>query len=1063
MTDRSSTRPAPTDRVTAVLGPTNTGKTHYAVTRMLAHETGIIGLPLRLLAREIYDRVVEEKGASKVALLTGEEKIAPEEACYFICTVESMPVDKQVDFLAVDEIQLCTDPSRGHIFTERMLHARGTHETLLLGAETMRGLIKQLLGDIEFVTRTRFSELKYAGPKKISRLPRRSAIVAFSTDAVYSIAELIRRQRGGAAVVMGALSPRTRNAQVELYQSGEVDFLVATDAIGMGLNMDVDHVAFASRQKFDGRNMRALRANEIGQIAGRAGRYTTDGTFGTTGDAGAFEPDLIEQIETHRFDPVRAAQWRNSELDFASIEALTSSLEQNPDTKTLMRTRSATDLLTLSRLSGESDVKDLAANADAVQRLWQICQIPDFRNISPEEHAQLLLSIFRTLNENADRLPDEFMEGQIGRLDRTDGDIDALAARIANIRTWTFVSNRAGWLNDARQWQDRTREVEDKLSDALHEALTKRFIDRRTSVLMKRLYQDESLSAEINNDGEVTIEGEFVGKLDGFRFVPDPRARGLDAKMVRQAADKAVRAMMAARAEALLQAPDTAFRLSDHGRIWWEGHPIARAEKGSDTLSPGLTVIADDLLDITYKARVEKHLTRWLGDHIDRILAPLIALRNAATAKVPTPAAEEPKAKETKSDEPKPAAPKTEAPKSEEGTDTPEAEKTPALKPNDPRAKPAVSAAPAVIGGAVPLLGLARGIGFQLVENFGVLDRRAHVAEIRALEQSDRAQLRRFGLRFGEFSLFIPSMLKPSPAELLAILWGVHHERYSNEAHPSSSAPTPPAPGLCSVMRDKELPNDFYSAAGFKVCGQRAVRIDMLERLGGMIRDARSPDAAKKKADKAAAKPTSKIEVEVKKNRPKLDPKAAREDAVKAETAPEVKPEEATEASAPVEPAAVPVPADAETADAPVRKIPVGMFEATVEMMSIVGCSGEEFEGILRGLGYRTHTLRKEGEEDLVVWRSAPRHEGPRRKPHDKNAQQARQGRNGQNRSAEGRDGGKHQGNRKNNKGRPQKGKGQRGQGKPQNHQSRPPRREKKMDPDSPFAVLAALKDDMKS
>ena len=1075
---RPSTRPASTARVTAVLGPTNTGKTHYAVTRMLGHETGIIGLPLRLLAREIYDRVVEEKGVQHVALMTGEEKIGSADAAYTICTVESMPMDREVDFLAIDEIQLCTDPERGHVFTDRMLHARGTHETLLLGSETMRALLKQLLGDIDYLTRNRFSELKFAGSKKISRLPRRSAVVAFSTDAVYSIAELIRRQRGGAAVVMGALSPRTRNAQVELYQSGEVDFLVATDAIGMGLNMDVDHVAFASRQKFDGRNMRALRPNEAGQIAGRAGRYTTDGTFGTTGDAGEFDADMIEQIESHRFDPVRAAQWRNNDLDFASIDALTASLELNPGTKTLMRTRSATDLVTLGRLSSETDVAAIAADADAVQRLWQICQVPDFRNISPEEHAQLLLSIFRTLNDNGDRLSDDFMEGQIGRLDRTDGDIDALASRIANIRTWTFVSNRAGWLNDATQWQDRTREVENKLSDALHEALTKRFIDRRTSVLMKRLHQDEDLTAEIDNDGEVTIEGEFVGKLDGFRFVPDPRARGLDAKMVARAADKAVRAMMAARAETLLQAPATSFRLSDHGRIWWEGHPIARAEKGADTLSPRLVVISDELLDATYKARIEKHLTEWLGDHVDRILSPLIALRNSATAKIPTPAAEE-TIEETK--------PETETPATDDKPATEEA--TPKHKPNDPRAKPAAPAA--VIGGAIPLTGLARGIGFQLVENFGVLDRRKHAGEVRALEQDDRAQLRRFGVRFGEFSLFIPTMLKPSPAILLAILWGVHNERYATtEARPTKPAPTLPAPGLCSVMRDSDLPNEFYSAAGFRVCGQRAVRIDMLERLGGMIRDARSPDAAKISAAKADAKPVSKVEVEVKKHRAKIDPSktepaapAGEETApgIAIETANKAADEAATSDTPAEEIAAVPAEAPTETppAEAAKHKIPVGMFEASVDMMSIVGCSGDEFEGILRGLGYKTHTLRGEGLEDLVVWRSAPRHDGPRRKSHNKNNAQGRnQGQNrdgqnkagqnqgGQNRSSQGKpDGqgykGKGNGPRKGkgpNKG-PHKGKG----GKPQNFQSRPPRREKKADPDSPFAVLAALKDDLKS
>jgi len=909
----------------------------------------------------------------------------------------------------------------------------------------MRGLIKQLLGDVHVMTRSRFSELKHAGPKKVSRLPRRSAVVAFSTEAVYGLAELIRRQRGGAAVVMGALSPRTRNAQVALYQSGEVDFLVATDAIGMGLNMDVDHVAFASRQKFDGRNMRALRPHEVGQIAGRAGRYTADGTFGTTGDAGTFEPELIEQIEMHRFDPVRAAQWRSSDLSFSSIPALIDSLETAPSGKALMRARSSTDLVTLGRLVTEADVADTTASEDQVRRLWQICQIPDFRNISPEEHAQLLLSIFRTLKDNEDRLPDDFLEGQIARVDSTEGDIDALAQRIAHIRTWTFVTNRAGWLSDASAWQARTREVEDKLSDALHEALTQRFIDRRTSVLMKRLHQDEDLSAEIDNESEVTIEGEFVGRLHGFRFIADPRARGLDAKAVARAADKAVRAMMAARAEALLTAPDTAFRLTDHGRIWWEGHPIARLEKGNDTLSPRVIVISDDLLDTTYRDRIALRLSTWMENNVQRILAPLIALRDAATAKVPGNGTDESDAAESKPKEAVENLPAAEA-------------ITPALKPNDPRAKPA---APAVIGGAVPLTGLARGIGFQMVEHFGVLDRRMNAKNVRALEQTDRAQLRRFGVRFGEFSLFIPSMLKPSPAELLAILWGVHNERHTNEPHPEAPAPALPTPGLTSVVRDADLPDDFYNAAGFRVCGARAVRIDMLERLGQLIRDARTPDDAKPKPEKTESEPASKLQVEIKKKHTKVAA-AKSDDAAKVE-GPAAPAEEAQAEPAPAEPA----PAEAMASEPvvavapeenPKPKIPTGMFEASVDMMSIVGCSGDEFEGILRSLGYKTHTIRVEGSDDLGVWRNAPRqtrggkNRGPARgKPQQSQQGEARPGkgapRNGQSKG----------------KGGPRKGKPGGKDGGNRNFQSRPPRREKKADPDSPFAVLAALKDNLKS
>ncbi len=715
-----------------------------------------------------------------------------------------------------------------------------------------------------------------------------------------------------------------------------------------------------------------------------------------------------------------------------------------------MRSRSATDLLALQRLVAETDVASAAQGEAEVKRLWQICQIPDFRNISPEEHAQLLLSIFRTLKDNGDRLPDDFLEGQIKRVDRAEGDIDALAQRIAHVRTWTFVANRAGWIDDAAGWQARAREVEDRLSDALHEGLTQRFIDRRTSVLMKRLHQDEDLSAEINNEGEVTIEGEFVGRLHGFRFIADPRARGLDAKAVARAADKAVRAMMAARAENLLTAPDTAFRLTDHGRIWWEGHPVARLDKGGDTLSPRVVVISDDLLDVTYRDRIAAHLSKWMDDHIQRILTPLIALRDAATAKVPTA-------------EPAPEAERAEAP----ATEAAPTEAAPALahKPGDPRARQAT--APSVIGGAVPLTGLARGIGFQMVEHFGVLDRRQNAKDVRALEQGDRSQLRRFGVRFGEFSLYIPSMLKPSPAELLAILWGVHNERFPNDPHPEAPAPALPAPGLTSVPRDADLPAGFYSAAGFRVCGARAVRIDMLERLGQMIRDARSPDETKaKKADAAA---TSKVQVEVKKKHTKLtDAKAeaTKAEETKVEGDKEAVVEQAPEVTA--EPA--PAPETTEAVEAPTApeqaksKVPAGMFEASVDMMSIVGCSGDEFDGILRSLGYKTHTIRVEDGDDISVWRTMPRQPRGGRQRHQSQGQQGQgKGKPQQARQGEGR-GGPHQG-----KG-PRKGKGKGGPkggrkdgaGGKGNYQARPPRREKKADPDSPFAVLAALKDDLK-
>ena len=484
-------------KVFAVLGPTNTGKTHYAVERMLGHESGMIGFPLRLLAREVYDKVVELRGPKSVALITGEEKIIPDSPSYWVCTVEAMPVDRTVGFLAIDEIQLAQDPERGHTFTDRLLNARGSQETVFLGAATMRGLIRELVPDVQFMSRSRLSQLSYAGEKKVSRLPRRSAVVAFSSDQVYGLAELLRRQRGGAAVVMGALSPRTRNAQVALYQSGDVDFIVATDAIGMGLNMDIDHVAFAARRKFDGRGTRDLRANELGQIAGRAGRFMNDGTFGVTGECPPFESELIDQIENHRFDAVRSIQWRSSDLDFSSVDSLISSLETPPVGKGLMRPRAAVDLVALKMMATNREVLDKATTEALVRELWSVCQIPDFQQTMIDNHVRLLTNIFLHLMEGNGHLPEDWLAGHIERLDNCEGDIDTLSNRIAHIRTWTFVSNRAAWIERPDFWQDKARDIEDRLSDALHERLTQAFIDRRTSLLMKRLHQTDDLVADV--------------------------------------------------------------------------------------------------------------------------------------------------------------------------------------------------------------------------------------------------------------------------------------------------------------------------------------------------------------------------------------------------------------------------------------------------------------------------------------------------------------------------------------------------------------------------------------
>ena len=531
----SSSGPLRGRGVTAVLGPTNTGKTHLAIERLLAHDVGIIGLPLRLLAREVYDKIVDRIGANKVALITGEEKIKPPQPKYYVCTVEAMPLDLEADFVAIDEIQLAADGERGHVFTDRLFHARGLSETLLLGAATMRDAIRDLLPAANIVSRPRLSTLSYAGDKKITRLPRRAAIVAFSASDVYAIAEWVRRQRGGAAVVLGALSPRTRNAQVALYQNGDVDFVVATDAIGMGLNLDLDHVAFAGLRKFDGQVHRDLTAAELGQIAGRAGRHMNDGTFGVTGQVQPFESELIDRLENHSFDQVGMLQWRTRKLDFASIESLKDSLRDTPDHPRLIRSRMVDDVIALENVSRDAGVRELASGRAGVALLWEMCQIPDYRKISPASHAELVGTLYRFVMSDQGKIPADWFARQVALSDRTDGDLDTLSNRLSQIRTWTFVSHRSQWLDDPEHWQDRTRAIEDMLSDALHERLTHRFVDKRTSVLMRRLRDKEELMAEIGADGSILVEDHYVGRLDGFRFTPDTSGDGIHGRAARHA------------------------------------------------------------------------------------------------------------------------------------------------------------------------------------------------------------------------------------------------------------------------------------------------------------------------------------------------------------------------------------------------------------------------------------------------------------------------------------------------------------------------------------------------
>jgi len=745
-------------RVAAILGPTNTGKTHYAIERMLAHRSGMIGLPLRLLAREVYDKIVVLKGANVCALITGEEKIVPPDAKYFVCTVEAMPVDLGVAFLAVDEIQLCADPERGHVFTDRLLNARGEEETLFMGAETMRGAIQRFVPHAYFITRPRFSDLAYTGHKKLTRLPRRSAIVAFSADDVYGIADLVRRQRGGAAVVLGALSPRTRNAQVALYQSGDADFLVATDAIGMGINMDVDHVAFSAMEKFDGFTNRPLRPEEIGQIAGRAGRHMNDGTFGTTGEAEGLDEETVNRVEGHRYEPVRVLQYRNSALSFHSLEALLGTLDEPPPTRGLVKARPAMDFASLRALAGNEEIAAMATAPAAVKRLWDSCQLPDFRKLSVEEHVKLVAQIYRFLMSDEGAIEEDWLARQVNRLDVIEGDVATLSGRLAQIRTWTYAAHRPGWVKDAAHWQEQTRKIEDRLSDALHETLTQRFIDRRTGVLMRSLRDDEELNLKLHDSGAVSISGEMVGQLDGFRFTPDARAEGIHGKTLRTAAMRALEGEFHARTQRLAMAENSAIILSEHGKLWWDGAIVGTLEAGASALAPRVIVQTDEQLRPDLRAQIQTKLDAWLEQRIATRLEPLMALRNAADA-----------------------------------------------KPGTPQALPAE----------------ARGLAYQLCENLGSLDRRE--ATLPPDERAALRNLRAFGIRFARRSIYMPKLIRPDAASLLALLWAVKHKL--------TQIPPPPPAGLTSFEHERETPQGFIAAAGFRITGPRAIRIDMLDRL----------------------------------------------------------------------------------------------------------------------------------------------------------------------------------------------------------------------------------------
>lgn len=765
----------------AVLGPTNTGKTHLAVERMMGHSSGMIGLPLRLLAREIYDRIVNAPsnpaGKNTVALITGEEKIIPPHARWWVCTVESMPMEKSVAFLAVDEIQLAADPERGHVFTDRLLRARGREETMFLGSEIIRPLIRRLVPDAVFSSRPRFSELTYVEPKKLSRLQRRSALITFSAANVYGYAEMIRRQKGGVAVVMGSLSPRTRNKQVELYQNGDVDFLVATDAIGMGLNMDIDHVCFASLSKFDGRRMRDLTASEVAQIAGRAGRHMNNGTFGCLTEGADYQRGMsdamVYAVENHQFAPLTVLEWRNRALDYAHPSALIRCLEAAPERAGLTRTLENTDFMSLRRLMDDPAIRDRTCGPAALKTLWDICGIPDFLKVSHEEHVKLLGQVFDQISAENGKLSDDWLQKKIKPLERMDGGIEVLSSRLAHIRTWTYISHRSQWLEDAKYWQEHTRSLEDRLSDALHERLTQKFVNRRMSVLMRELRQKGKLMANIDSDGSIFVESHFIGTLEGFQFKEDPAAFGEDSKLLRSAADSVLADEIKKRAEEFSQCEDGELSLIfgnplTKSTLNWRGIVIATLARGQAILTPKATVLPSSILQGDSYTLVQARIDRWLSSHIAEVLAPLYAMNEAVNG-----------------------------------------------------AKDA--------DGKEMIDGMARGIAFQMVEKLGTIPRRLIARDLKEVDRDGRFQIKRLGVWLGAASLYIPALLKPAPAMLRLYLWALFNEM--------DRLPEIPTAGLCTIKIDEKAPRTFYEVSGYRVVGKNAVRLDMLERLANAARE----------------------------------------------------------------------------------------------------------------------------------------------------------------------------------------------------------------------------------
>ncbi|MBV9839963.1 MAG: helicase [Sphingomonadaceae bacterium] len=771
----------------AVLGPTNTGKTHLAIERMCGHSSGMIGFPLRLLAREVYDRVVAIKGRNEVALITGEEKILPPHARYYLCTAESMPLSgarqggsddqglRDFAFVALDEAQLGADPERGHVFTDRILRARGREETMILGSETLRPMLRSLVPGVRIETRPRFSTLAYAGPKKLSRLPKRSVVVAFSAEEVYAVAEMLRRLRGGAAVVMGALSPRTRNAQVAMYQAGEVDYLVATDAIGMGLNMDVAHVAFASLRKFDGRRSRRLTVPEMAQIAGRAGRHHRDGTFGTLGIEGeegggaVFTPEEVAAIEGHVFPPLDHLYWRCGTPDLSSADKLVASLEAPPTKPGLRAAPKAVDLQVLKRLAGDDFIRARARGPGMVGRLWEACGLPDFRKTGAEHHARLVQRIFHHLSEGSGHVPAPWFAEQLARLDSVQGDVETIADRIAGARTWAYIAQRADWLADPEHWRGRAQALEEKLSDALHERLTQRFVDRRTSVLMRDLAQKgiDQLPVKVADDGTVCVAGEPIGTLTGFRFVPAADARHGDMKRLLAAAERRLGGELARRAAALAEDEDKAFTLAtDAGRpvaIFWRGDVVARLQRGKSLTRP--RVILHRTLDPLVpdaRARVEERLVGWIAGQVAKNLAALVPIEAAA---------------------------------------------------RDRDAPPAL-----------------RALLAPLAEAGGIVSRDEVADVLATAEQEVRAAAKKMGLKVGALDLFVPPLVRPE-----AMRWRVA----LLAAQAGEAMPPLPPPGAVIVDRAEAEQRPWLTRAGYRDLGEQMLRVDMIEKLSVQAHGAR--------------------------------------------------------------------------------------------------------------------------------------------------------------------------------------------------------------------------------